>query len=326
MTRPLRIDVADGLYHVTSRGWERRTIVRDDGDRQRWLDLLARVAVRRAWRVFAWALMDNHFHLYLRTPEANLSAGMHDLNAGYASGFNRRHQRCGVLFQGRFKAVLVEDESHSRELTRYVHLNPVRAKLVERPEDYLWGSCPDYWGRRRPPEWLDCETILGEFAADQRQARRAFRRFLKAGMSEPEESPLAAAVGGMFLGTIAWVDAWRRRLAKEPPSKDVPSRKRLAWRPTPDDIVTAVSAAFDVEPADILIRRRRGNDARMAAMYLVRSLTNTPVGEIGRYFDGVSAAAVSKTVKRVENLKNKNRTWTRRLNELAGSLITSEKA
>lgn len=162
MTRPLRIDVEDGLYHVTSRGWERRPIVRDDRDRKRWLDLLERVATRCGWRVFAWALMRNHHHLYLRTPQPNLSAGMHDLNSGYASGFNRRWRRCGSLFQGRFKAVLVEDQSHAVELSRYVHLNPVRASVVERPEEYAWSSYPDYLAMRRAPAWLDWETVLGE--------------------------------------------------------------------------------------------------------------------------------------------------------------------
>ena len=131
MSRPLRIDIENGIYHVTSRGWERRVIVRDDRDREQWLSLLDRVAVRCGWQVFAWTLLDNHFHLFLRTPEANLSAGMHDLNSGYASTFNRRYRRSGSLFQGRFKAVLVENDSHALELTRYVHLNGVPIASID---------------------------------------------------------------------------------------------------------------------------------------------------------------------------------------------------
>jgi len=147
MARPLRIDVAEGLYHVTVRGWERRSIVRSDRDREDWLRLLETNATRCGWQVFAWVLMTNHFHIYLRTPQPNLSAGMHDLNSGYASLFNRRHRRVGGLYQGRFKAILVEDDSHSWELTRYLHLNPVRAKMVARPEDHAWGSfCKDIDG------------------------------------------------------------------------------------------------------------------------------------------------------------------------------------
>lgn len=117
MARPLRIDLGDGLYHATRRGWQRRVVVRDDRDRKRWLDPLGRVAARRGRRILARPWLSNHFHLYLRTPQANFSAGTHDLNSGYASTFNRRHRRCGALFQGRFKAVLLEDESHALELS-----------------------------------------------------------------------------------------------------------------------------------------------------------------------------------------------------------------
>lgn len=133
MARPLRIELENGLYHVTSRGWQRWDIVRDDVDRESWLELLERVARRCGWRVFAWVLMTNHWHLFPRTPQPNLSAGMHDLNSGYASRYNRRHQRVALLFQGRFQAILVEDESHAAGLSRYIHLNPVRAPDRETP-------------------------------------------------------------------------------------------------------------------------------------------------------------------------------------------------
>ena len=155
MSRPLRIEIENGIYHVTARGWERRVLVRDDRDRQEWFKLLDRVVVRCGWRFFAWALMDNHFHLFFQTPEANLSAGMHDLNSGYATWFNRRHRRVGSLFQGRFKAILVEDESYCWALSRYIHVNPVRAKMVERPEDYPWSSYQHYLRSRKAPGWLD---------------------------------------------------------------------------------------------------------------------------------------------------------------------------
>jgi REP element-mobilizing transposase RayT len=316
MVRPLRIDIEDGLYHVTSRGWERRAVVRDDRDRQRWLELLDRVAARCGWRVFAWVLMGNHFHLYLRTPQANLSAGMHDLNSGYASGFNRRHRRCGALFQGRFKAVLVEDESHALELTRYIHLNPVRARIVQRPEAYGWSSYQDYLGVRKAAAWLDWQTALAEVAKDRSRARSAYRRFVEAGLSEPPASPLEAVVGGMFLGRGEWVDRWRRRLAEEPIRQGVPAQRQLAWRPTVEDIVGAVSQAFGVEPAEVLASRRHGNQARLAAIYLARLVSDEAVGVIGRCFGGVSGAAISKTVARVEQRRAEDPAWDRRLTTL----------
>jgi len=320
MARPLRIDVEDGLYHVTSRGWERRVIVRDDPDRQRWLDLLDRVATRCGWRVFAWALMSNHFHLYLRTPQPNLSAGMHDLNSGYASGFNRRYRRSGALFQGHFKAVLVEDESHDLELTRYIHLNPVRARIEQRPEEYDWSSYQDYLGVRKPSAWLDYGSVLSGLAKDQSRARGAYRRFVEAGLSGSLKSPLEAAVGGMFLGSGEWVQRWRRRLADEPVRDGVPAGKQLAWRPTLDDVVATVSQVFDVDRSKLLAVRRRPNDPRSAAIYLARHLTDEAVGEIGRYFGGVSTAAISKAVARAEERRAADRAWDRRLQDLSDRL------
>ena len=162
MSRPLRIEIENGIYHVTSRGWERRAIVRDDRDREEWFKLLDRVVIRFGWRFFAWVLMNNHFHLFFQTPEANLSAGMHDLNSGYATWFNRRHRRVGALYQGRFKAILVEDESYCWTLSRYIHLNAIRAKMVKRPEDYAWSSYRHYLKARQAPEWLDWRAVLAE--------------------------------------------------------------------------------------------------------------------------------------------------------------------
>lgn len=320
MARPLRIDIENGLYHVTSRGWERRVVVRDDRDRQRWLELLARVATRCGWRVFAWVLMSNHFHLFVRTPRPNLSTGMHDLNSGYASGFNRRYRRCGSLFQGRFKAVLVEDDSHALELTRYVHLNPVRASIVEQLEEYGWSSYQDYLAVRKAPEWLDCETVLGALGKNRSRARSAYRCFVEAGLSEPPKSPLERAVGGMFLGSGEWIDGWRRRLSVEPVREEVPLQRKLAWRPTLEQVVGTVSEAFGVEPTELRVSRRHGNEARSAAIYLTRQATDTAVGAIRAYFGGVSAAAISKAVVRVETRRAEDRVWDLRLAELSERL------
>ena len=135
MARPLRIELAGGLYHVMSRGNDRRAIVRDDADRQRRLDWLERTVQTYGWRLHAFALMTNHEHLFLETPEPNLSAGMHLLNSSYTGYFNLRHRRAGHLFQGRFKAHLVEEEGYFTEISRYIHLNPVRASWSSGPNN-----------------------------------------------------------------------------------------------------------------------------------------------------------------------------------------------
>lgn len=316
MARPLRIEIEDGLYHVTVRGWERRRIVRGDRDREDWLRLFDKTAMRCGWEVFAWVLMTNHFHLYLRTPQPNLSAGMHDLNSGYASLFNRRHRRVGSLYQGRFKAILVEDESYSWELSRYVHLNPVRAKMVSDPEEYRWGSYTAYFDRRQAPDWLHWETVLAEHGTSQPSARRAYRKFVEAGMGLSNKSPLRSAHGGMFLGSDGWVKRMRRRLGQQSDDRNVPLRRRLALGIDVVKLCKTVANHFEVS-ADIFEGvRQRNNDARTAAIYLHRKLTNESVSRLAEYYGRVSTAAISKTVARAELRRSHDRKWDHALNQI----------
>jgi len=329
MSRPLRIEMENGLYHVTARGWERRVIADSDRDREDWLRLLDRVATRCNWRVFSWVLMSNHFHLFLRTPEPNLSAGMHDLNSGYASLFNRRYRRSGSLFQGRFKAILIENQTHAWELSRYVHLNPVRAKMVPLPERYRWSSYSAYRFARHAaaaPAWLDWETVLREHSKDLRNSRRAYRRFVESGIENPPASPVNLAVNGLFLGRTSWVDQMRKRLADEPEDANVPQRKRLAWRPTQTDIVRVVQDHFGAGSEDLKQVRRHGNDARIAAVYLIRRLTNEKVTKLAEQFGGVSVAAISKLLRRAELRRQEDTPWNGLLEELERKCLSKPRS
>ena len=295
MARPLRIEIPDGLFHVTSRGTERRAILLDDADRAKWVELLDRVVTRRRWVVLAWTLMDNHFHLFLRTPQPNLSAGMHDLNSGYVSAFNRRHDRCGPLLQGRFKAILVEREFHYWELSRYVHLNPVRAGLVERPEDHRWGSCASYLGRAPAPEWLRWEEVLGQHGRTLRTARREYARFLAEGVTSPPESPLRGVVATVLLGSQAFVERVRSWLSERLPDRDVPAARELKKAPRVEEIDAAVSRAFAIPAESLHVRGKWHNEARGAAIYLCRKLTGHSIRELGERYGGVGGQAIGRT-------------------------------
>jgi putative transposase len=140
MSRPIRIEFPNALYHVTSRGDRREDIFEDDEDRREFLQTFAQVVEQFNWLCFAWCLMDNHYHLLIQTPDGNLSKGMRQLNGVYTQISNRRHRRVGHLFQGRFKAILVDGDAYLLELARYVVLNPVRAGMVKRPEHWAWSS------------------------------------------------------------------------------------------------------------------------------------------------------------------------------------------
>jgi REP element-mobilizing transposase RayT len=278
--------------------------------------LLDQVVTRCGWRVFAWVLMTNHFHLFVRTPEANLSAGVHDLNSGYASLFNRRYRRAGSLFQGRFKAVLVESETHSWELSRYIHLNPVRTRIVQRARDYRWSSYPAYLDRRKAPDWLDWETVVLERAKDLARARAAYRRFVEAAVGKALKSPLEFAVGGAFLGSSDWVDQMRARLAEEPDDPNVPNRRRLAARPSTANILAVVADQFDVDARAFGEVRRHDNEARNAAVYLHRRLTNEPLRALAKRFGNVSTSAISKLTRRAESRRREDPAWDRLLRRL----------
>jgi REP element-mobilizing transposase RayT len=326
MARPLRIEFEGGVYHVTTRARERRDVVRDDEDRAHWLRLFDRVASRFGWRVFAWALMRNHWHIFLSTPEPNLSRGMHDLNSGYATVFNRRHRRRGTLFQGRFKAILVQDEGYGWTLSRYVHLNPVRAGAVARPDQYRWSSYRDYLSPNGAPCWLDWEAVLGAIGKNMSRSRREYIRFVESGVGRDKiESPLAAVVGGVLLGSESWVDRMKSRIQAGPPRAraNIPARHFLASRPTSVQVEKAVCAACEAKPAQLFVARRWHNDARMAAVYLARECAATPVTELARRFGSVSPSAISRLVRRAQLRRQHDRKWDRLLDHLERNLKTT---
>ncbi|MGG7056547.1 REP-associated tyrosine transposase, partial [Nitrosomonas sp. ANs5] len=177
MARPLRIEFPGGLYHVTSRGDRREEIYLDDADRINWLTLFGQVCKRFNWVCHAYCLMDNHYHIVVETLEGNLSRGMRQLNGVYTQTFNRAHNRVGHVYQGRYKAILVEKESYLLELSRYVVLNPVRAGRVKDVEQWPWSSYSAMIGKSSRPEWLQTDWMLSQFGKQRKRAAAAYRDF-----------------------------------------------------------------------------------------------------------------------------------------------------
>lgn len=265
MARPLRIEFPGALYHVTARGNERRPIFRDDGDRRMFLTFLGQAVTRFGWSLTAWVLMTNHFHLVVQTPQPNLSRGMHWLNSAYAAWFNRRHGRCGHLFQGRFKSLLIEKERHLQEVLRYVVLNPVRARIVARPEDYPWSSYRSTAGLDPAPPWLDTDAVLDLFDADPQTARRMYQEFAMA-REDGSESLWDALTNGMYLGSVEWAKRVRMMVESQPRSTDHPKAHRAIGRPKMHEVVAAVARATgQTVPA---VRNARGNVLRRLAAWI----------------------------------------------------------
>lgn len=203
MSRPLRIEFPGAIYHVTSRGNARQKIYRNNEDREKFLSVLAQVVKRYGWLCHAYCLMDNHYHLLIETPRANLSIGTRQLNGVYTQGFNRRHRRVGHLFQGRFKSILVEKESHLLELCRYVVLNPVRAHMVQDPGKWRWSSYRATAGLGNPAEGVSIDWILGQFGRRYKESRKRYRDFVREGMKAP--SPWEGLRGQIYLGSEDFV-------------------------------------------------------------------------------------------------------------------------
>ncbi|HSV31168.1 MAG TPA: transposase [Atribacteraceae bacterium] len=204
MTRPLRLVYPGAVYHLTSRGNARGNIYREDLDRETFTDILALVVKRYHWLCHAYCLMDNHYHLLVETPEANLCQGMRQLNGIYTQRCNRKHGKPGHLFQGRYKAILVDKENYLLELCRYVVLNPVRARWVELPEQWQWGSYQSTAGLAKVPEYLFVDWILGLFGTNRKVAREHYRTFVRAGIHGT--SPWEELEGQVLLGGKGFVE------------------------------------------------------------------------------------------------------------------------
>lgn len=265
MARPLRIEFAGALYHVTSRGNERRPIFRSDRDRRTFLSLLEQAAKRFRWSVTAFVLMTNHFHLVSQTPDPNLSRGMQWLNGTYAAWFNHRHQRAGHLFQGRFHAFLVEKEAYFAEVLRYVVLNPVRAKMVERPEDYRWSSYRATAGLEAAPAWLDVASALAGLTVDVAAAKAAYRGFVldKIGCKDRLWDEVTHA---MYLGSEQWTKRMRTVVESRPRSTDHPKPQRAIGRPDLRAIVKTVAVIGSTSQE--AVRSVRGGPLRRLIAWL----------------------------------------------------------
>jgi REP element-mobilizing transposase RayT len=276
-----------------NRGVERRTIYCDDADRRMFLTLLERSISKYGWRLHAYVLMSNHYHLLFETPDANLSRGIRDLNGDYASAFNMHHARVGHLFQGRFASHLIDSEAYLLEVSRYIVLNPVRAQMVSQAEEWPWSSYQATAGLVDAPSWLDINEILIRLhPLDRALAHERYRKFVTAGVGQAE-SPWENLVGQAFLGGDEFLKKVEEKVRSRTWSREHPREQSRYRRCAIDDVRPALATIDATNPWPPPV----STDARSAFVVIAHRNTNATNSEIGRHL-GITGQAVGKLLRK----------------------------
>jgi putative transposase len=349
MARPVRIEVAGGWYHVTARGNERRAVFRDERDRRHFLELLEEASERFVVRWHAYVLLDNHYHLLVETRRANLSQAMQWLQVSYTVWFNRRHRRVGHLFQGRYKAVLVEAESAAWELSRYVHLNPVRVEALglskpaqqrwrrgispapdpqqvrrrlERLRTYPWSSYRAYARLAKSPGWLVTEAVLAMGGGRSRAERvQTYRQYVEEAVREGlAASPWERLEGQLLLGGAEFVRQMRRRVKGD--AREQPQLKRLHERRSFQEIVKAVEE--DKGEKWATFRDRHGDWGRDVVLYLARRHGGMRLRELAQQAGAIDYGSVQMAVRRIGERQERDKSLRATVNRLKAQLFYVE--
>ena len=287
----MRIEYPGAFYHVTSRGNERKMVFQSTRDRERYLSYLESAYERYGAVIHVYCLMGNHYHLLLETPRGNLSQIIHHINGAYTTYFNIKRDRSGHLFQGRFKGILVDKDAYCKELSRYIHLNPVRAGIVKSPSEYPWSSYRYFMGKHKKPDWLTMELVLGDFGGDGRTAYRRYREYVERRETNGLESPFKGVIASTFLGSEEFINQIRMEYLekKKIDKRNIPAIKKVLRGPSLEDIEKAV---VQVLGKDRTLYRKM-------CIYLSHQYSGMRLEEIGAYF-GMKGGAISQLSRRFE--------------------------
>lgn len=275
MARPIRLEFAGAIYHITSRGNRREDIYDTDADRERFIKILGDVCQRFNWVCHAYCLMSNHYHLLIETPDANLSKGMRQLNGVYTQAYNRANDRVGHVFQGRYKAIMVEKQGYLLELARYIVLNPVRASMVRSANQWRWSSYRATTGQVLKPDWLNTDWLLASFSKRKGQAVTLYKAFVVEGQGQP--SPWLQLRNQVYLGSDDFMTQLNALIDGDKELSEIPSSQR---RPMPK----------------ALSLYKKNASSRNAAIVEAYLSGDYSLKEVGDYF-GLHYSTVSGIVK-----------------------------
>lgn len=325
MSRPLRIEFPGAYYHVMNRGRGRQRIFHHREDYQRFLELLDEACRMWGVRVHAYCLLANHYHLLLETPEGALSRALRHINGLYTQQYNRAHRSDGPLFRGRYKAILVDAEQYLLQAVRYIHRNPVEAKLVRDPERHPWNSHRYYLGKGKGPAGLVTAEVLGRFATRYGRAVERYHAFIREGVDEETRRLYSRGNCPAIWGSEPFRARIRKQLAKRRTDYEIPEGKRQQVRPSLERIEAVVIRRYGI-PRQALWRKRRGywNEPRNVALYLGRMVGGCRLREMGDRWGQLQYSAVSRMVHSVGARMQRDRRFRHRVEGIAGSLVRSQ--
>jgi REP element-mobilizing transposase RayT len=308
MARPLRIEYPGAFYHITSRGNERKNIFKNEYDFKKFLEYLEAANKRYRAVIHSYCLMSNHYHLLIETPLGNLSQIVRHINGSYTTYFNTKRQRAGHLFQGRYKAILIEADEYAGELSRYIHLNPVRAGIANNPEEYRWSSYQNYIGKKSD-KWLTTDFILGYFGGKGSTAFKKYGSFVKSLINREYDSPLKDTVSSTILGGADFIKEIKDKyLSGKEADRDIPALRELK-KVLIEDIIKEVEAVF----------KGKHSLSKKAALYLCHKYSGRTLKEIGDYF-GIGESGVSQSSRRFSKELEANKKLSKKVNSICKKL------
>jgi putative transposase len=331
MSRPLRIQYPNAYYHVTCRGNERREIFRNKEDRKDFLSLLARSVDIFEVHLLAYALMSNHFHLLVCTPQSNLSEFMRHFNISYTGSFNRKYKRSGHLYQGRYKAFLVDENNYLLEVSRYIHLNPLRMKsknnLEGRWQDLLINdstSFPGYINQKNRKSFVYYKTILDYFGGEGRKSISEYKKFVAEGMEKEIPNPLVKGKGTGIIGGEDFIEKIKAILGKDrcgkPSHREQPALRELETSIRPADLIERYAQLVNVNREELTTKGKQSTQRAMLMEMLYR-LCKITQPEIGRLLGGIDYSAVSQARKRLQIKIQNEPAWGKKFSEVREDLI-----
>jgi putative transposase len=321
MPRPLRIEFENAWYHVMNRGASHQPIYQIKKHRYLFLEILAEANELFGIEIHGYCLMDNHYHLLIKTPRGNLSRAMQHINGIYTQRYNRLIKKDGPLFRGRYKAILIEKNDYLLQVSRYIHLNPVVANMVPSPDGYFWSSYQDYIGNRAKPNWLQINEILAMLQHEEHSD--TYRRFVEEGVDDETKIFYEKSQAPVIFGTKTFKGKCLDQLEEEKIKASMTDYKRTREIPSAEQIDQVVAKHFNLDQIK-LYKSHRGkkNKPREIAIYGCRMWRSENVSILAQRYGCHSHTNISNIVSKIKKCMGRNSELERIIHDIRKSVFT----